>query len=120
MTITTNDTFGKPCTYEVTNKMQPGELIWNIGANMGNDDYIPICRMLRPGCKDDYNIDHASVKAIRLPREDVKALRAAASVGVNSLETARKALASKRRGYWSDRKRAAAESTIDIFRRISD
>lgn len=119
MTITTNTTYGEARTYEVAEKMQHGEVVWNIGANMGNDDYIPICRMLRPGCKDDYNIDPASVKAIRLPREDVKALRAAASVGVNSLETARKALASKRRGYWADRKRAAAESTIDIFQRIS-
>ena len=119
MTITTNDTYGKACTYEITDKMLPGELVWNIGANMGSDDYIPVCRMLHPGNKDDYNIDPASVKAIRLPRDEVKALRAAASVGVNSLETAHKALESKRRGYWADRKRAAAESTIDIFRRIS-
>ena len=31
---------------------------------------------------------------------------------------AEKALKSKRRGYTSDRKRAAAELTLDIFRRL--
>lgn len=34
------------------------------------------------------------------------------------IEEAEKTLKSKRRGYWIDRKRAAAELTIDIFRRI--
>ena len=119
MTITTKDTFGNSCSYEVADKMQAGELVWNIGANMGCDDYIPICRMLHPGNKDDYNIDPATVKAIRLQRDEVKALRAAASVGVNSLDTARKALASKRRGYWSDRKRQHAAATLSIFERIT-
>lgn len=118
MTITTKTTYGETRTYEVTDKMLLGELVWNIGANMGSDDYIPICRKLRPGVEDDYNIDPASVKAIRLPRDDVKALRAAASVGVNNLDTATKAMQSKQRGYWADRKRDAAEKTIDIFRRI--
>lgn len=119
MTITTNTTYGEARTYEVAEKMQTGEIVWNIGANMGSDDYIPICRMLHPGNKDDYNIDPASVKAIRLPCDEVKAIRAAASVGVNSLETARKALASKRRGYWSDRKRQHAAATLAIFERIT-
>lgn len=119
MTITTNTTYGEARTYEVAEKMQRGEVVWNIGENMGSNDYIPVCRMLQPENKACYDIDPATVKAIRLPRDEVKALRAAANVGVNSLETARKALASKRRGYWADRKRAAAESTIDIFQRIS-
>ena len=48
-----------------------------------------------------------------------KQLNDAANVGVNSLQTAAKALKNKRRGYWSGRKRAAAELTIDIFMRIS-
>lgn len=118
MTITTKTTYGEARTYEVAEKMQHGEVVWNIGDNMGSNDYIPVCRMRHPDRKDDYSIDPASVKAIRLPRDEVKALRAAA-VGVNSLETARKALASKRRGYWSDRKRQHAAATLAIFERIT-
>ena len=80
---------------------------------------IPICEDLHPEDKDNYEINQNTVKAIKLSVEEVKALRKAASVGINSKKTAEKALKSKRRGYWSDRKRAEAEKTIDIFKRIT-
>ena len=118
-TITTKDTFGKIQTYEVVEKIPSGFFVWNIGENMGDDEYIPICEDLHPEDKDNYEINPNTVKAIRLSVEEVKALRKAASVGINSKKTAEKALKSKRRGYWSDRKRAEAEKTIDIFERIT-
>ena len=70
--------------------------------------------------KTTFEINPETLKAIRLNPEDVQILRKAAGVGVNSLKTAEKALRSKRRGYWSNRKRKAAEMTIDIFRKISE
>ena len=76
-------------------------------------------RIYTPENKDNYEININTVKAIKLSVEEVKALREAATVGVNSKATAEKALKSKRRGYWSDRKRAEAEKTIDIFKRIT-
>ena len=118
-TITTKDTFGKSRSYEVVEKIPSGFFVWNIGENMGDDEYIPICEDLHPGDKDNYEINPNTVKAIKLSVEEVKALRKAASVGINSKKTAEKALKSKRRGYWSDRKRAEAEKTIDIFKRIT-
>ena len=118
-TITTKDTFGKSSSYEVVEKIPSGFFVWNIGENMGTDEYIPICEDLHPEDKDNYEINTSTLKAIRLSLEDVEALRKAASVGINSKKTAEKALKSKRSGYWSDRKRAEAEKTIDIFKRIT-
>lgn len=105
--------------FEVVEKIPEGFFVWNIGENMGTDEYIPICEDLHPEDKDNYEIKTSTLKAIKLSREDVEALREAAHVGINSKKTAEKALKSKRRGYWSDRKRKAATDTIDIFRRIT-
>ena len=118
-TITTKDTFGKCKTYEVVDKIPSGFYVWNIGENMGTDEYIPICEDLHPEDKDNYEINTSTLKAIKLSHEDVEALREAAHVGIVSKKTAEKALKSKRRGYWSDRKREQAEKTIDIFKRIT-
>ena len=118
-TITTKDTFGKSRSYEVVGKIPSGFFVWNIGENMGDDEYIPICEDLHPGDKDNYEINPNTVKAIKLSVEEVKALRQAASWGVNSKSTAEKALKSKRTGYNADRKRKAATATIEIFERIT-
>ena len=118
-TITTKDTFGKSSSYEVVEKIPVGFFVWNIGENMGTDEYIPICEDLHPEDKDNYEINPNTLKAIKLSVEEVKALRKAAHVGINSKKTAERALKSKRRGYWSDRKREQAEKTIDIFKRIT-
>ena len=119
MKVRTKDTFGYENEYEVVKKIPCGFFVWNIGKNMGSDEYIPICEDLHPEDKNDYNINLGTVKAIKLEREDVAKLRKAASYGVNSLETARKALGNKRKGPISDRKRALAELTIDIFEKIT-
>ena len=105
--------------FEIVEKIPAGFFVWNIGDNMGLDEYIPICKDLHPGDKDNFEIDTASLKAIKLPINEVKALRQAASWGVNSKATAEKALKSKRTGYNADRKRKAATATIDIFKRIT-
>ena len=118
-TITTKDSFGKTRSYEVVRKIPSGFFVWNIGENMGDDEYIPICEDLHPEDEDNYEININTVKAIKLSVEEVKALRKAASVGINSKKTAEKALKSKRTGYNADRKRKAATDTIDIFKRIT-
>ena len=105
--------------FEIVEKIPDGFFVWNIGDNMGLDEYIPICEDLHPEDKDNYEIKTSTLKAIRLSREEVETLREAAHVGIVSKKTAEKALKSKRLGYWSDRKREQAEKTIDIFKRIT-
>ena len=101
-----SESFGKVDVFEIVDKIPTGFFVWNIGDNMGHDEYIPVCQDLRPGDKDSFE-------------EEVQLLRKAAGYGVNSKETAEKALRSKRKGRMSDIKRVHAEKTIDIFNRIS-
>ena len=105
--------------FEIIEKIPNNYFVWNIGENMGTDEYIPICEDLHPEDKDNYEINPNTLKAIKLSVEEVKVLRKAAHVGIVSKKTAEKALKSKRKGYWSDRKREQAAKTIDIFNKIT-
>ena len=106
--------------FEIVEKIPVGFFVWNIGENMGTHEYIPVCEDLHPEDKDDYNINPATLKAVKVSPEEWEKLDKAANWGVGNLKHAEKALKSKRRGYTSDRKRAAAELTIEIFRRICE
>lgn len=106
--------------FEIVEKIPANYFVWNIGENIGTDEYIPLAEDLHPEDKDNYEINRYTLKAIKLSVEEVELLRHAANYGINSKATAEKALRSKRRGYMSDRRRAEAEKTIDIFKRISE
>mgnify|MGYP000980091048 CR=1 FL=1 len=115
-----SETLRKTDIYKIVNKIPFGFYVWNIGENMGSDEYIPLCQDLHPGAKNDYSINPDTLRAIKLPKEEVKLLRDAAGWGVNSIETARKALKSRRRNYTAEKKRENARKTIDIFERITE
>lgn len=105
--------------FEIVEKIPEGFFIWNIGENMGSHEYIPVCQDLHPGDKDNHEININTLKAVKVDPEEWEKLEKAVNSGVGNLQEAEKALKSKRKGYWSDRKRAAAKLTIEIFRRIS-
>ena len=111
---------GKTDIFEIVDKIPARFFVWNIGDNMGTREYIPVCEDLHPEDKDDYSINPATLKAVKVSPEEWEKLDKAANWGVGNLKQAEKALKSKRRGYTSDRKRAAAELTIEIFRRICE
>lgn len=73
---------------------------------------------LHPEDKDNFEINLATLKAVKVAPDEWEKLNKAASWGIGNLKQAEKALKSKRHGYTADRKRAAAELTINIFRRI--
>ena len=108
----TSETLGKTDIYKIVEKIPFGFFVWNIGENMGSDEYVPLCQYLSPGIKDDYSINPDTLRAIKLPKEDVELLREAAGWGVNSLETARKALKSRRHSYTAEKKRENARKTM--------
>ena len=116
----TSKTIWNTHKFQIVKKIPEGFFVWNIGENMGSDEWIPLAQDLKPGDKENFDINPDTLKAIRLKPEEVQILRKAAGIGVNNLKTAERALKSKRRGYWPDRKRKAAEMTIDIFREISE
>ena len=110
----------KTDVFEIVEKIPIGFFVWNIGECMGTHEYIPICEDLHPGYKDDYSINPATLKAVKVTPEEWEKLNKAASWGIGNLKQAEKALKSKRRGYTANKKRAAAELTIEIFRRICE
>jgi hypothetical protein len=114
-----SESFRKTDVFEIVGRIPVSYQIWSIGENMGTHDYIPLCQDLHPEDKDDYSINPATLKAIRVTPEEWEKLNKAANYGVNNLQSAAKALKSKRRGYMSDKKRALAELTIDIFMKLS-
>ena len=116
----TSETMWNTHKFRIVNKIPEGFYVWNIGENMGSDEWIPLAQDRKTGDKEDYHVNTETLKAIRLNPEEVQILRKAAGVGVNNLKAVEKALKSKRRGYWSDRRRKVAEMTIDIFRKISE
>lgn len=105
--------------FEIVEKIPDGFFVWNIGENMGSNEYIPLAQDLHQENKDCYEINPNTLKALKLQPEEVKALRQAASWGVNNKANAEKALKSKRTGYNADRKRKEAAATIEIFKRIT-
>lgn len=117
-TITSESLFNTH-TFEIVNKIPAGFFVWNIGENMGSDEYIPLAEDLKPGDKENFEIRSDTLKAIRLSVEEVKALRKAAGWGVASKSAAEKALKSKRKGYISNHKREEAAATIEIFKKIT-
>lgn len=113
-TITNENMFGKD-TFEIVNKIPAGFFVWNIGDNMGSDEWIPLAEDLKPKDKENFEIRRDTLKAIKLSVEEVKALRKAGT----SKAAAEKALKSKRKGCISNHKREAATVTIEIFERIT-
>jgi len=106
-------------TFEIVDRIPENFLVWNIGGIDGYEEYIPLCELLHPEDKNCYDVNTSTLKAIKLTKEEVNVLSDAAHYGVNNLKTAEKALKSKRRGPLSNQKRAHAEKTIEIFKKIA-
>lgn len=107
-------------TFEIVEKAPRNYFLWNIGENMGSDEYIPFCEDLYPNDPRSFEINTKTLKAIKLSKGEVSLLREAASEGIGSKKTAEKALRSKRTGRNAETKRDYAEKTIGIFKRITE
>ena len=116
----TSETLWNTDIYKIVKKIPFNFYIWNIGENMGSNEYIPLCQDLYPRIKDNYSINPDTLRAIKLPKEEVELLREAAGWGVVSFKEAEKALKSKRHSYIAEKRRASARKTIDIFERITE
>lgn len=119
MTKLTINTLSATREFEIVEKIPTGFFVWNIGANMGTDEYIPLCEDLHPEDKDDYNINPDTLKAIKLDTESVHKLRSAAGYGVIDRASAEKALKRQPKSIIAQRKYNLAAETIEIFKKIS-
>ena len=118
--LETKNTFGAITSYEVVEKIPAGFYVWNIGENMGTDEYIPLCEMLHPEDKKDYSINPDTLKAIKLNPDDVKILREAASYGADNKQNSEKALRREPKSYMAKKKYELAKKALPIFEKISE
>ena len=118
--IYTTTAIGKTDVFEIVTKIPKGFFVWTIGENMGTHEYIPLCQLLHPEDSKCFSINPKTLKAIKVSPEEWEKLEKAGNWGIGNLKQAEKSLKSKRRGYVSDKKRAAANITIDIFRKICE
>lgn len=117
MTITTQSRpTDTPHTFEIVDKIPPGFMVWNIGANMGTVEYIPLCQPANTGIAD---IRTDTLKAIKLKPAEVMTLRAAAGYGVNSKSAAQKAINRPAKSAMQKQKKQLAEKALPIFERIT-
>lgn len=61
--------------FQIVDRIPAGFSIWNIGANMKSTEWIPLCENLHPEDKEDYSINPDTLKAIKLPENEVQLLR---------------------------------------------
>lgn len=115
--ITTKGILGISQTYKIVEKIPPRFFVWNIGKNMGSDEYIPLCEPAETNIVTGlYEINRDTIKAIRLKKSEVLILREAASFGITSLYNARRVVQNEE--SWI-RRRGLAERALPIYERIT-
>lgn len=62
--------------YRIVNKVPRNYTVWNIGKHMGNDEYIPFCRII----PHTFNVQLDALLAVKLPVDEVEILRKVAGV----------------------------------------
>ncbi len=99
--------------FEIVKKIPHGFFVWNIGKCMNSNNLIPLCEPKVGG--EPFEIEGATLKAIKLPTNDVELIRKAAGYGINSLAAARK-YAESSEIEWSE----IAKSVMPIYERITE
>ena len=81
MLISYGGGFPKHC-YKIVDRAPRDFIVWNIGDNLGNDEFIPFCQKI----PNSYSINPNTLKAVKLPAEDVQVLRKVAGRGNTNIK----------------------------------
>ncbi len=112
--VINDDFWGHHDVYRIVSRVPARYIVWNIGENMGTDEYIPFTTMLRPDDPDCFDINRKDLLAVKLKKEEVMILRDAAHNGASNLANARACIRSK-----DVRKANLAKQALPIYERIS-
>lgn len=69
--------------YKIVEKVPTDYVVWNIGKNMGSDEYIPFCQVI-PGT---FSIVPDTLLAVKLPKEEVEIIRRVAGRGDTDIKS---------------------------------
>lgn len=119
--VTTKDSWGRELTYEIVEKILPRFSVWNIGEHMGSEEYIPLCEPAN--LEEPYRglsaINPNTLKAIKLPKEEVFLLRKAAMTGICSLNEAHSVIRKPVKNQYQKERRGLAVKALVVFERIT-
>lgn len=104
--------------FKIVKKIPCGFFVWNIGDYMGRNDLIPLCEPEQgtPAGEKLFRIEPSTLKAIKLPHDDVKLLREAARYGAKDLESTQRELAND---DLSKAQQELFERALQIYKRIT-
>lgn len=99
--------------YKIVDRVPRDFIVWNIGDNLGNDEFIPFCQVLPNSC----SINPNTLKAVKLPAEDVQVLRKVAGRGNTNIKNIAKRI---NRHSKSDCPRELLERAAAILETITE
>lgn len=100
--------------FEIVKKIPRGFFVWDIGECMNSNVLIPLCEPKIGG--EPYEIESATLKAIKLPPHEVELIHKAAGWGINSLAAARRYTEINTNPYMKE----LAEKVLPIYKRITE
>lgn len=109
--ILTDNGYGATYEFEIVEKMPRGFEVWNINP-IGGGEYIPICQ------SESYNVNTRTLKAIKLSKEEVTILSAAASAGIKTIESAKRTLSRVAKSVYMKENQRRAEKALSILEKI--
>ena len=99
--------------YKIVDRVPRDFIVWNIGDNLGNDEFIPFCQTV----PNSYSINPNTLKAVKLPAEDVQVLRKVAGRGNTNIKNIIKRINRHRKG---DYPRELLERAAAILETITE
>lgn len=80
--------------FKIVERVPRAYIVWNIGDNLGSDDFIPFCQTL----PNSYAINPDTLLAVKLPADDVQVLRKVAGRGNTNIKNIIKRINRHRKG----------------------
>lgn len=99
--------------YKIVERVPRDFIVWNIGDNLGNDEFIPFCQTL----PNSYSINPNTLLAVKLPADDVQVLRKVAGRGTTNKSNIYKRI---KRHSKQDYPRELLERAAAILETITD
>lgn len=107
--------YGTVYRFEIVEKIPAGFFVWNIP----DPGFLPVATDLRPGDPECFNVNTASLKAIKMDPAEVKILIHAAGYGIKTKKAAETAIKRQPKSGYMLRKKQLAETALPILEKIT-
>lgn len=103
-------------TYEVVDKIPTGFSVWNIGKIEDYESYLPLYEPAEIG---NHKVNVDTLKAIKLPKEEVALLLKSAGYGVASIKECKRCTKLRGKSYLSQKRKELAGKSLPLYERYT-